>query len=255
MLVDNKITINSKEFEILPINARSVEISTEDSFIEYKKDPYNGKRIQAISLGGSEKFTFTIGDEIKVKIVDTITEYRVNYIYQANPKRYQLTEENLNKSSTFLFPALGENKIIWKTEYLINCFIPEGRNDRLHLLYRFVGSDNFSELEQRILTSKYYIKTEELDKYRTKYIFKIPDENMADVDLFLKGKYSKLSENLKFKIINFHQLNKKSNLYKILYKSKELREELEKELGVELDGDCELYSIPNYRYEVVEDEE
>lgn len=245
--VDNTITLsNGKSFILSPINSRSIEIETKDSFIQVSKE---GRTIKSILLGG--EYNISIGDNIKCKVIDTITCYNILFITQITKDLFQLSCENLTKTSLFLLPCLGGTRLSFGWDYLVNAYVSKEEQPKLHLIYRFIGSENYNTLEKFLINNKYFLKVNEKDKYLTTYIFNLPDEHLEDYHLFLNGKYSKLSEQLKQKIMCFHKLDKKSNIYRTLYKSKELKKELEMELGIKLDEESELASIPEFKTEII----
>ena len=69
--------------------------------------------------------------------------------------------------------------------------------------------------------------------------------------MFKKGKYSRLDDDLKLKILDFHDMGVESALAKILFKSNERRRELEKKLDAEISADSELLSIINIEDETL----
>lgn len=245
----NDITLtNGKKFLLTPINSRSIEVETKDSFIQVNKA---GKIIQSILLGGEKKIS--LGDEVSCYIVDTLSYYKISSITQITKNLFQLSCEDLTKTSLYLLPCLGGTRNIFGWSYLYNSYITDYNSDnpKLKLTYRFVGSENYNKLENFLINHKFYICTKEENKYLTSYIFSIPDEYKQDYHSFLDGKFSLLSEKLKQNILVFHGFNKRTNVYKILYKSKELKTELEKELGIELEENCELASIPDQKIEII----
>lgn len=86
--------------------------------------------------------------------------------------------------------------------------------------------------------------------------FKLPPYFKADRDLFINGLYSKYSDKAK-QAINEHlpqkvKVNNKwvvSNAFKILYPTKADRNYLGDVLGVKLEPDAEIYSIPDTELE------
>jgi hypothetical protein len=95
---------------------------------------------------------------------------------------------------------------------------------------------------------------EEYDlKKETVYVFRIPRKLRTDFYLFLKGKYSKLSDSYKkhFPMERYFRgpvgepMKEPSSFHQIFTKAAELKKQWEEKLGVELDPDQELYDKVN----------
>ena len=69
---------------------------------------------------------------------------------------------------------------------------------------------------------------------------------------FKEGKYSKLDDEFKLKILDFHGMAVDSALSKILFKSDERRKQLEKKLDAEIPDNSELLSIINLEDEILD---
>ena len=85
------------------------------------------------------------------------------------------------------------------------------------------------------------------------YIFDVPDEYQEDFLSYIKGMYSKLSEELKVKILDFHSMKKNHEIYGILYKSDKRRDKVEERLGLKLPENAELYHIIDEERETYKD--
>jgi hypothetical protein len=96
---------------------------------------------------------------------------------------------------------------------------------------------------------KYDFKTKE-DTFI--YVFDITDFK-DDIELFIQGKYSKLSQKLKNILCKSESPSTGemySNIYKILYRTQDKREKLEKLIGEKLSDDAELCSSPDIEEEI-----
>ena len=138
----------------------------------------------------------------------------------ATSKNYVLSENfidlYLQKSSKFLYPLLGINSqtaikpiqtyIAWTGEVCINDY-------KLVCVYDKKEDNAFKQFERTILRkNKYLADYKETVNEQAVYIFDLRPFK-ADVLLFLKGKYSQLSDETKLIILDFYKLNKHSTEY------------------------------------------
>lgn len=168
-----------------------------------------------------------------------------------------------NKSSTYFLPLFDsffkiKHFNLLKNTYL---FFEDIVEDTFSLLYEFDGKiygkyrnrTGFTIYEQDIRSSEYYLFEEDFDNY-VLYTFKIPDELIEIKHLLIEGKYSKLSDTHKEKIILFmhekYSLNVAKKIHQILYKSTQLREMLEKEIKHAIHKDAELSSVMDISEEI-----
>ena len=78
----------------------------------------------------------------------------------------------------------------------------------------------------------------------------IPKEFQKDIPIFAGGGYSKLSPNLKNRIVEFHGLSKKDGLHQVLFKDEELKKKFEKDWGISM-SNIELFQKPNLEDEML----
>ena len=100
------------------------------------------------------------------------------------------------------------------------------------------------------LTSNYlFQKLIDLDSDKVLYVFKFPEEYLHEYYCLKNSKYSEFGEDAKEQILNFwSEIYGKSHdgvnfilsIKKILYKDKNLKEQLEKSLKVKLNDNVEL---------------
>tara|TARA_R110000744_G_scaffold321025_1_gene427130 strand:- start:476 stop:766 length:291 start_codon:yes stop_codon:yes gene_type:complete len=81
------------------------------------------------------------------------------------------------------------------------------------------------------------------------FIFSVPKKHEDNYEKCVEGKYSEFNPEYKEQILTFHSSDISSSLGHILFKSKDRRLELEKELNIELNTDAELFSILNIELE------
>lgn len=167
-----------------------------------------------------------------------------------------MIEIKKNKSTTYFLPLFDSYFRIKYFNLLQNTyfFYDDIKEDIFCILYKFdgrvVGSyqsrDGFTVYEQRIRESKLYMSEEDFGEY-VLYVFKLPDELIETKHTLLEGKYSKLSDKQKEKIVHFiyekYGNGPATQVSNILYKSAELRERLEEILNHTIPKDAELSSI------------
>lgn len=243
------------------VNSFTIEINSDFHIEEYKKDGDVTKLVikdEEIKLKDSFKFRF---DERDI-------EYDINKIVKVDDGTYLLQTDKRNRTTLYILPLLGflntcdvKKKFNKKTleeiskycynTYLINAYIGgegiDSLEGYLYLKFRYSSHKTYQSVELLVTEHPLFVKIID-DRKSFIYIkLRIPGEYMEDIRLFLKGKYSKLSKDLKRNIMNFHKLHQKSNLYQILYKKDEdcnYRKILEKELNTCLKG-AELDDVPS----------
>ena len=166
----------------------------------------------------------------------------------------KLTIDNLeeNKSVFFLLPLI---------------LIPRTYFNKARAVYAL--SEHYPELDKHVfvLFSKDEMECHEVSRFQmfntyhdhlyigefVMFIFTIPVDFQKDHKKFLKGKYSKFSEKAKNAIGNHYAFRVKnengkledSKIFKILNPLKEDRVKLATLLGVELEENCEILSVPD----------
>lgn len=85
------------------------------------------------------------------------------------------------------------------------------------------------------------------------YYFKVNKKHYPDINLFLKGKYSKFSNSFKYEIANRKiKTTVKNPWLCVLDKDPEFRKKLESKLGMKIEDDQELLARPNLRNEILD---
>jgi len=217
-----------------------IEIYTNCSNIEETT-----KNNKIVGLKISDKI-FKIGDEFphdresipsKYEIVGIEKGAKENKLYN---HKYTLFTHFRNKTSTYILPCLmtktNESRDYFMVDsYFINAYLTEDLQ-QIVLMYRFSKADLYFKLEQNILKHKCYAGTDTTHLGYDGFIMNIPEVHLNDVELFMNGKYSKLSGKLKADIKTFYNLNKKSRVVQILDKDKDLVTQMEKEYGCSFKG-------------------
>jgi len=88
-----------------------------------------------------------------------------------------------------------------------------------------------------------------VDKYHVLFIFDVPASARKSYERFRNGQYSEIDDIWKLIILDYHGYDSNGKTGQILFKSPELKEELEKKLETTLSDDAELHSIPDMKYE------
>ena len=201
-----------------------------------------------ISININDEYTIDLGQTVKYK---GNIPYKINAIQEIT-KGYELVVAPKSKASLFLLPILGtrHDDFFYHTLFC-NAFIAlEDEPNCLALLYRFSGKGEFLRFEQKLRQLSSFKRMEDPSPYFTLFVFNIPTEYLEDYQNFCLGKYSKLSATLKDKIFQFHQADANSVLGQILYKSTKRRLRMQESLGMQIDEDAELLSVPNLEQEV-----
>lgn len=142
-----------------------------------------------------------------------------------NLKKLDLTE-----ASRFVLPMLyaeDRNDSNFITPLFENCYIgdvnhPELQN-KIFLLYNYKMTNQFVKFERSLeLLSNYNTDYDYAEKHQVMYVFDIPEEHKTDYQLFLEGKYSKLSELLKNKILKFWGFKEGGLFHSLLYKTEKI---------------------------------
>ena len=205
-----------------------------------------------VSLAMPDDYFITIGDTIRIK--DDL--YKVNIIDKVLDEKiltYHIKTAERTKASIFILPMLsGRKNLFLYDSQLINAFIGyDTLDDHLVLLYRWSGDPMFAKFDIALRKFPTFVRVFDADIQHTVYIFSIPKKHMKNFQLFKKGKYSKLDDEYKLKILDFHNMGVESALSKILFKSDERRKELEDKLNADIPEDSELLSVINLKDEIL----
>lgn len=247
-------------------NSSTIELSTE-FYVEPVIRDFNivELKIKNESIKLKQTFKFPLGDRI--------LPYEINHITKIDNKTYLLHTEVRNKTTQYILPILEKINFQYsvkqqfskevlkdleqycKNTYLINAYLGGETKNRLdgylYLKYRFSPHLIYQTLEQNLVNEHpLFVKIIDLGDTFTYIKFRIPIEFMDDVDMILDGRYTKLNNKTKKKIIDFYSLSPKSNLFQILTGGDEYREQLSKELGFPISG--ELDSIPDINNELIQ---
>jgi hypothetical protein len=210
----------------------------------------NGK---IVSLAMPDNYFITVGDTIRIKK----EPYKVNIINKVIKNKittYHLKTAERTKSSIFVLPMLSGNKNLFLYDsHLINAFVGyKDFKNHIVLLYSWSPDPLFAKFDLALKKFPTFVKSYAPDPNHSIYIFSVPKRHLKNFKLFKAGKYSKLNDDFKLKILEFHNMGVDSALAKILFQSYERKVELEKKLDAELPEDSELLSIINLKNEILD---
>jgi hypothetical protein len=115
------------------------------------------------------------------------------------------------------------NDSFFITKNFENCYIGDGNHPemgrKIYLLYNYQMSVEYVKFERKMeLMPTFDTDYDYGDERQVMYLLDIPDEHNEDFKLFLEGKYSQFSEELKTKILKFWDIkDTESIFYGVLY--------------------------------------
>ena len=248
--VDKGFTIHlaaGQEMKYALNNAREVEICTNAP----TKEAFDNNKISQITV---ENLTLRIGDSFTHENEDIPSSYFISSIDKFNGRYkncYRLASHPETLTSTYVLPCLGmsSEQLNYKG-YFVNTYLTEDPS-RVVLLYRFSTSEAYGRLEAEIVKGKYFASIDNSVKGFDIFYMNTPKEYLKDIPLFANGSYSKLSNQLKNRIVEFHRLTKKDYIYKVIFKEEDLVKKLEREWGCSMKY-VELAQKPNLDIEMLE---
>ncbi len=239
--------IKSKQVKFNPVAPLYFIISGGTSSIspQYKKD-------KIVSLAMPNNSFIAVGDKLKIKG----EPYKINIIEKIKDGSalvYHLKTAERTKSSIFVLPMLsGDRHLFLYDSNLINAFINySDMKDHIVLLYRWSVDPLFSKFDLALRKFPTFVKAFDADVEHTVYIFSIPEHHLLNFKYFKEGKYSKIDDDFKLKVLEFHGMGVDSSLSKILFKAEERKKELEAKLDAEIPENSELLSIINIETETL----
>lgn len=163
-------------------------------------------------------------------------------------------KEELNKTTAFMLPALDlpSDKASYKMlEYFgfVNCYMDHKQSlykneDYLYMLFnpkREVLGD-FYRLYSALKQRSNFVDDYMIDHQLIAMVFKVRDKWKSTYKMFRESKYSQMSKEYAdmFKSVTLAGRVNIGYQYLIIYKQKEYKEHLEKELDVQIDPGAEL---------------
>jgi len=165
-------------------------------------------------------------------------------------------ESKKNKSRTYFIPLINDYVEIHKSllvdSYLFDINKPEFNIpivEGVFIMFKWSDNDVHRQYEQRLLDCPYLREHYDVDTEHYMVYLKFPLDFLIDVDIILKGKYSKISEQSKRSILRYWQTGMNSDIYGTLYKTPVRKKKLEDMIGITLDEEAELASVINLHEE------
>ena len=163
-----------------------------------------------------------------------------------------------NKALFYLLPLLGQPTAFY-SEALTNAFIGETTSETGEISYKFILEFNKEYLQSPIYdtvlnfitNNEFYITkyTKLGDDNSVYYVFRVDFIDEFDLQKFINGEYSKLSDTLKQSLSKYYVKN--SKIYSSLYPTDKDRAELAQKLDVYIDPTAEIISKPNKSEEFI----
>lgn len=250
------INVGGAEFATYKVvDCKTIELYFTHAHI---KEVLEKDKIVEISTGN---FTLKIGDKFKHSLESIPSDYEINYISRFEKKGYNhcyfLDTHLSNRTTDYILPCLGIpreelgfSKQLGYNPYLINAYLTN-KPDEIALLYRFSTHEHYGVLENNLSKSKQFVEISNKYPGFDLVIMKVLPKFEKDIELFKKGSYSKLSKELKDKIILFNGLKEKDKIWQVINKGDILMKKIQKEFGITT-GIIELDSIPNLVNEIIE---
>lgn len=233
---DNKVLI-----EVL--DGRTIRITFDAHPFEVIEEK---KKIVGINVSGIPYLHLNDYNKVFITVNDRLHTYVIKEIDRIGDNCFQLHTMKRTKSSFFITPIIGENRISVRwNQYFVNTFLTD--ENTIVILFRFFNSDDYKQFEHSVSKHPLFEKIIDFDAQHVAMQFKVPEEHVNNVKLFRDGQYSKMSNSYKLQILKFHSLAKDSLIGKILFKADERRKQIEMDLGVAIPPDIELYDKPDER--------
>lgn len=220
------------------LNSRMITVTP--ASVLYEVADENGK-LTSLNFDGEyliqNNANLTIGKQ-KYKITEIAKSIQSKLRYELYVFR------KTTNTANFIMPLIGGNRssFRWNMEFT-NAFIgneAECDGTKIHLLYRFNGAKDFSDFEDELKLREDYLNVEDTDKYHVLYTFSLPEEYTDDIKLIMDGKYSRISEKAKARILEFHSSNKTKTLGQVLYRCDKRRTQIEIDVDGVIHPDSEL---------------
>ena len=247
MIRKNIITLNSgTEIVIKPVDARRLYIDISNiTFLKSKLDNSD----HSVSI--EDSFNIEKGDKIHLTINGTDYVYQIQHInIDEKNKLLILYSTNPTKTTIFLLPILGGNLRQFEYDsYFVNAYLDVSYKF-ICLMYRFINTDVYKRFEHGIMTDPRCVSHMEHGTDHVVFFFKIPSSYDEDVQRFIRGEYSKLSDLLRECIIDFNYYEDSIYIFNILDQSEALRRNMEIVLDVKLPKDAEVASKPDLNIEI-----
>ncbi len=112
---------------------------------------------------------------------------------------------NTNYTTIYLLPMLGYREEFFPKESFISAYIQEDTQNKLVLCFDNYISEEFKDIMHQLQGHKDFLSIDyDDDEKEVVVVFKIPEERIVDFNLFKIGRYTKLSNEYKEILLNYH---------------------------------------------------
>lgn len=104
-------------------------------------------------------------------------------------------------------------------------------DNHIFVLYEFSGQRWFTSFEQVLKDSDYFVTSYEPDKRHVMFVYEVPAHQQVSYDMFMLSKYSRISEQLKQRIIKFHGPDNTKRAKAVMYREESMFVEWESKIN------------------------
>jgi hypothetical protein len=233
---------NGKKITLMIISVRKFKLITNHPEVIIIRDENDNFQ----ELKFSDFLSFKKGEDIVIKDKHgSYINFTLNDIIKISDKEYEGIDQKINKSCIFILPLLGVNYIFFDYGYtLYNAYVSTDYSS-IYLKYKFINTSGYLELEEKLCNHKDFLEFYDVDKQFVIFKFRIDNTYFNDIHNIIEGKYSKIRESTKKKILAFHGAGDTSELGHILNKNEKYKKVLEKKLNVYIPDNIDLMSKIN----------
>lgn len=170
------------------------------------------------------------------------------------------------RSYTYVLPMLGLSPAYY-AGHLENVFYGDTSkpelDEHIFLLFKFNGErkrpshTSYLWIEEDLKKHPIYTAMYDPDPTHVMMVFDVPSICLRDYSLFKQGLYSKMSDVYKASILEFHYndsiTRQASTVRKVLYRDESLYKDWENRLGMSIQRDQEISSVPNEKEEMYDE--
>jgi hypothetical protein len=157
------------------------------------------------------------------------------------------------KSYTYLIPMLGYSQVFYGgtllNVYIGDAALPEFTNN-IFLLLSFNGriGGTYYKLERDLTKHANFVKMYDPTKKSVMFIMSVPEKYRYDYNMFVRSKYSKMSDVYKKTLLKYHGAN--TSLSDVLYRTEAAFIRMERRLGCYIPREFEVSSVLDMEREI-----
>jgi hypothetical protein len=138
------------------------------------------------------------------------------------------------KTCTYILPMLSMELSTFKGQ-VVNAFLGDNEqpqwDNHIFVLFKFSAKAPFIEYEKTLEGNHLYAGSYDPDDRFVMKVFKVPERFQEDYNKFKDSKFSQISNELKTRIVAFHQLPQDHPIVDVLYKREAAFQRLEAQLN------------------------